>query len=127
YSFLPADGVERLIRLRARVRERLQQNAEVVGTDEAFFEDELAETAKVAFEDLYNEKAGVLDGEADSEVDLASQAYQIWKNAIDANTKLRGIIEKLPVVIFSTRAHCGRGAAPEGGLDHMRTYEVNHA
>src|SRR5437870_1907761 len=35
YSFLPADGVERLIRLRARVRERLQQNAEVVGTDEA--------------------------------------------------------------------------------------------
>jgi superfamily II DNA/RNA helicase len=37
YSFLPADGVERLIRLRARVRERLQQNAEVVGTDEAFF------------------------------------------------------------------------------------------
>ena len=47
------------------------------------------------FEDLYNEKAGVLDGEADSEVDLASQAYQIWKNAIDANPKLRGIIEKL--------------------------------
>ncbi len=40
YSFLPADGVERLIRLRARVRQRLQENAEVVGTDEAFFEDE---------------------------------------------------------------------------------------
>src|SRR5450755_3858300 len=40
YSFLPADGVERLIRLRERVRERLRQNAEVVGTDEAFFEDD---------------------------------------------------------------------------------------
>ena len=40
YSFLPADGIERLIRLRARVRTRLHQNAEVVGTDEAFFEDE---------------------------------------------------------------------------------------
>jgi hypothetical protein len=50
YSFLPADGVERLIRLRERVRQRLQQNAEVVGTDEAFFEDELTETAKVAFD-----------------------------------------------------------------------------
>ena len=40
YSFLPADGVERIIRLRARVRQRLQENAEVVGTDEAFFEDD---------------------------------------------------------------------------------------
>ena len=40
YSFLPAEGIERLIRLRARVRTRLNENAEVVGTDEAFFEDE---------------------------------------------------------------------------------------
>ncbi len=119
YSFLPADGVERLI--------RLQQNAEVVGTDEAFFEDELAETATVTFQDLYNEKAGVLDGEADSEVDLASQAYQIWKNAIDANPKLKGIIEKLPDVIFSTRAHHGSVAAPEGVLVYMRTSEGNDA
>jgi len=43
YSFLPAEGVERLIRLRERVLQRLQQNAEVVGTDEAFFEDEITE------------------------------------------------------------------------------------
>ena len=34
YSFLPADGVERLIQLRSRVRQRLKENAEVVGTDE---------------------------------------------------------------------------------------------
>ena len=34
YSFLPANGVENLIRLRARVRQRLHENAEVVGTDE---------------------------------------------------------------------------------------------
>src|SRR5581483_4869765 len=38
YSFLPADGVERIIRLRSRVRDRLTTNAEVLGTDEAFFE-----------------------------------------------------------------------------------------
>ena len=31
YSFLPADGVERVIRLRARIRQRLHENAEVVG------------------------------------------------------------------------------------------------
>lgn len=40
YSFLPADGVERIINLRGRVRQRLRENAEVVGTDEAFFDDE---------------------------------------------------------------------------------------
>jgi superfamily II DNA or RNA helicase len=127
YSFLPAEGVERLIRLRERVLQRLQQNAEVVGTDEAFFEDEITDTTKSTFIDLYNEKAGILDGEADTEVDLASQAYQIWKNAIDANPKLRGIIEKLPNVIFSTRDHRSSVTAPEGVLLYMRTSEGNDA
>ena len=86
YSFLPADGVERLIQLRSRVRQRLKENAEVVGTDESFFEDEGERTDLV---NLYNEKAGILDGEADTEVDLASYAYQIWKNAIDADPAFR--------------------------------------
>src|SRR6185312_3585921 len=52
YSFLPADGVEQLIRLRERIRQRLQENAEVVGTDEAFFEDEEANTIR----NLYTEQ-----------------------------------------------------------------------
>lgn len=124
YSFLPADGVERLIRLRARVQERLRQNAEVVGTDEVFFEDEFS-TARLL--DLYNEKAGILDDEVDNEVDLASQAYQIWKNAIEANPKLKNIIEQLPDVIFSTRAHRGSAASPEGALVYIRTSEGNDA
>ena len=122
YSFLPADGVERLLRLRERVRARLKANAEVVGTDEAFFEDD---TGDSAFIDLYNEKAGILDGEADTEVDLASQAYQIWKNATDANPRLKGIIEKLPNVVFSTRAHQGTLTTPEGVLVYMRTADGN--
>ena len=41
YSFLPAEGVERIIALRTRLRARLHENAEVVGTDEAFFEGEM--------------------------------------------------------------------------------------
>jgi Helicase conserved C-terminal domain len=102
YSFLPADGVERLLRLRARVRQRLRENAEVVGTDEAFFEDELDAQTLL---NLYNEKAGILDGDADTEVDLASYAYQIWKNAIDGDPILQQIIPGLPSVIYSTRVH----------------------
>jgi superfamily II DNA or RNA helicase len=123
YSFLPADGVEKLIRLRERVQTRLQENAEVVGTDESFFEDD--DLNNQAIIDLYNEKAGILDGDADSEIDLASQAYQIWKNATDANPRLKQIIEKLPNVVFSTRAHQGTALAPEGVLVYMRTPEGN--
>ena len=85
---------EKLIRLRERVRTRLRENAEVVGTDEAFFEDDDMDDQAII--DLYNEKAGILDGDADSEIDLASQAYQIWKNATDADPRLKQIIEKLP-------------------------------
>lgn len=124
YSFLPAEGVEKLIRLRERVRVRLRENAEVVGTDEAFFEDD-DDMDNQAIIDLYNEKAGILDGEADSEIDLASQAYQIWKNATDADPRLKHIIEKLPNVSFSTRAHQGTAQAPEGVLVYMRTSEGN--
>jgi len=101
YSFLPADGVERIIRLRARVRLRLQENAEVVGTDEAFFEDDRNDQAIL---DLYNEKSDILDGDIDGEVDLASYAYQIWKNAITASPELQKIIPSLQPVIYSAKS-----------------------
>ena len=124
YSFLPADGVENLIRLRARVRQRLHENAEVVGTDEAFFEDE-RERQKLL--DLYHEKSGILDGEAETEVDLASYAYQIWKNAIDRNPDLQKSIPALPPVVFSTRSHESTERKPHGALVYLRTAEGNDA
>jgi superfamily II DNA or RNA helicase len=124
YSFLPADGVDRIIRLRSRVRQRLRENAEVVGTDEAFFEDDRNDQAVL---DLYNEKAGLLEGDVDSEVDLASYAYQIWKNAITQDPSLQKIIEALPPVAYSTRAHQATEKAPEGILVYMRTAEDNDA
>jgi SNF2 family DNA or RNA helicase len=122
YSFLPTDGVERVIRLRNRVRRRLQENAEVVGTDESFFEDD-AEDSLIL--DLYNEKAGILDGDGDTEVDLASYAYQIWKNAIDADPKLQKLISELPDVVYSTRVHEKESELPEGVLVYIRTGQGN--
>ncbi len=124
YSFLPADGVERIIRLRARVRRRLQENAEVVGTDEAFFEDDRNDQTVL---DLYNEKSGILDGEAETEVDLASYAYQIWKNAVTADPSLQKIIPELPPVIYSTQAHQPNEKEPLGVLVYLRTAEGNDA
>ncbi len=124
YSFLPADGVERIIRLRARVRQRLQENAEVVGTDEAFFEDDRNDQI---VRDLFTENAGILDGEADTEVDLASYAYQIWKNAVTADPKLEKIIPEIPPVVYSTKPHRATAHAPEGVVVYLRTAEDNDA
>ncbi|HQL69100.1 MAG TPA: helicase-related protein [Caldisericia bacterium] len=100
YSFIPADGVEKIIKLRSRLAQRLSENAEVIGTDEQFFEDGLN---KEQMKDLYNEKAGVLETETDTEVDLSSYAYQIWKSAISANPDLEYKIKKLPDVVYSTK------------------------
>ena len=122
YSFLPVEGVERIIRLRIRLKQRLKENAEVVGTDEAFFEDEMDEQTIL---DLYHEKSGVLDGDEDSEVDLTSEAYQIWKNAIDADPALKQKIENLAPVVYSTRAHTPTAPHPEGVLIYLKTAEGN--
>ncbi len=124
YSFLPAEGVERIIRLRARVRQRLQENAEVVGTDESFFEDQDGDQT---VHDLFTEKAGILDGEEDTEVDLASYAYQIWKNAIEKEPELEKIIPAMPNVVYSTKRHKEKRGQPEGALLYMRTAEGNDA
>jgi hypothetical protein len=124
YTFLPAEGVERIIRLRERIRSRLHQNAEVVGTDEAFFEDDSDNQAVV---DLYNEKAGLLDGDADGEIDLVSYAYQIWKNAINDDPSLQKLIPELPPVVYSTKPHQPLAKEPGGVLVYMRTAEGNDA
>jgi hypothetical protein len=118
---MPADGVERIINLRRRVRQRLHQNAEVVGSDEHFFEDDLDEKPLL---DLYNEKSGILE-DVDSEVDLASYAYQIWKNAIDADPKLQKLIGDMPNVVYSTKRHIPKPEQPTGVLVYTRTAEGN--
>lgn len=131
YSFLPADGVERIIKLRARVRQRLQENAEVVGTDETFFEGDGGQSLI----DLYHENSGILDGDADSEVDLASYAWQIWKNAISDDPGLQKIVPELPPVVYSTKELKspfikGPKGGPKEGSDsgvlvYLRTAEGN--
>lgn len=123
YSFLPADGVEQIINLRGRVRQRLRENAEVVGTDEEFFENE---RDNLPLFNLYHEKSGVLDGEDDTEVDLASYAYQIWKDAIEAQPSLRDRIEAMDPVVYSTKPHQIKPGSPEGALVYLRTADDNH-
>jgi hypothetical protein len=117
YSFLPSAGIERLLRLRVRMRQRLDQNAELVGTDEAFFDGDNTQ----AIVDLYNEKAGILDGEGEGDVDLGSQALQIWNHSIQADPSLEAAVRKLQPVVYSTRERRGDETRPPGVIVFVRT------
>jgi hypothetical protein len=114
YSFFPADGVEKIIKLRKRLNDRINENAHILGSDEIFFEGN-----EQNLRDMFNERSGTLDDEDDGDVDLASQAYQIWKNAIDAHPELKSVIENLPNVVFSTKATTQ--ATGEGVITYART------
>jgi superfamily II DNA/RNA helicase len=119
YSFLPEDGIEKIIKLRGRLKERIKQNAEVVGSDETFFDGD-----PVNIHDLYNEKSGIFDDEDDTEVDLASYAYQIWKNALDSDATLAKIIPDMPNVIYATKENTFE-KDKEGVIVYTRTSDDN--
>ena len=119
---MPAEGLERIIRLRSRVKQRIVESGEVLGSDEQFFEDDLNNEA---LKDLYTEKSGILEGDFDSEVDLASYAYQIWHNATKNDSSLAKQIAELPDVIYSSREHKPTDKEPEGVLLYMKTAEGN--
>lgn len=111
YSFMPAQGVEKIINLRRRLIGRLKNNSEVIGSDETFFE---GEDDHEILHDLYNEKSDVLnDHAADSENDLTSEAFQIWNNATKKNSELKKFIINLPSVVHATK---------KGNFDGFITY-----
>lgn len=114
YSFFPAEGVENIINLRGRLNARINQNAHIVGSDEIFFEGN-----EQNLRDMFNEKSGVLDDDDDADVDLSSQAYQIWKSATDARPELKTIIPNLQNMIYSTKATNNR--LHEGVITYART------
>ena len=122
YSFLPQDGIERIIQLRNRLTTRITENSEVVGSDETFFDGD-----PINIKDLYNEKSGILDSEDDGDVDLTSQAYEIWNQATKANPELKKKIPALADVVHSTKSIEGNMIEGAGVITYHRNshnYEV---
>ena len=122
YSFFPADGVEEIISLRERLTARINTAADIVGQDEIFWEG-----TKENLKDLFNEKAGILDDTDDNDVDLASQAYEIWNQAIKANPRLKNIIPNMNDYVYSTKAFSGELAngmqmPQDGVITYVKTY-----
>ena len=113
YSFFPQDGINEVIRLRDRLNDRINANADAVGSDEVFFEGN-----KQNLEDIFNEKAGILDEAEEGEVDLASQAYQVWESATKDNPELREKIQAMADVVYSTKS---AGEYPAGVITYART------
>jgi superfamily II DNA or RNA helicase len=99
YSFLPEDGIEKIIGLRQRLKKRIKENADLLGSDEVFFEGD-----PVNVEDLYNENSKLFNNdEEDAEVDLGSQALKIWEESIKTQPELEKIITDLPNVVYSSK------------------------
>lgn len=122
YSFLPEDGIERIIRLRSRLKSRLEQSDEVLGSpDELFFDNQ---KIRSQLENFYSEQSGILDEEEDGEVDLASYAFQIWKNATDADPKLINLIPEMPNVVYATKQNT-EAKENEGVIVYSRTADDN--
>ncbi len=127
YSFLPAERLDEIIRLRSRLVARLQTNQEVIGTDESFFgEDDAAQ-----LRDLYTERVTSLEDEdaADNDVDLASTALQVWNSATSAD---RRFVEKLPPVVSASRfiptsPQTGALSGPAGMMTYLRFQDGTEA
>jgi hypothetical protein len=119
YSFFPAEGIENIINLRSRLNACINESANIVGGDDIFFEGN-----EQNLMDIYNETNGTLDEEDDGEVDLASQAFQIWKSATEANPDLKKIIPALSNVIYSTKKNPAE-SLKEGVITYAKTVDGN--
>ena len=112
YSLMPSDKLEGEITLRGRIRERLAENAELLGSDEKFFGDE---REREVISGLYDETSGYMLTDGIDDVDPVSMAYEIWRNAQDRHPELAQRASDLPNVVHSTQATPAR-SHPEGVL-----------
>lgn len=117
YSCLPSNRVEHLIKLRERLKRRLETNSEVIGTDERFFEDEID-----VVRNLYAEDPSALEGfDDESDVDIPSRAQAIWAKALKLDPSVEKLVEELPPQVFATRDHAPTPDSPNGVLVYFRT------
>ena len=75
---------------------------------------------------MYNEKSGILDGD-EGDVDLTSQAYEIWNQAVKANPDLKKKIANMPDVVYSTKEKHDDGFETDSVITYHRnshSYEV---
>ena len=120
YSFMPAEGVEEIINLRERLRARIVESNDLLGSDEAFF----TEDEKNQLRDLYAGAASL--EEQDDETDLISRAYDIWREAIEADPKLEKKIQRMPNLVYSARKAEAARNDRESAVAYVKTGGGQH-
>lgn len=101
YTFLPTEGVESVLRLRSRVAARLARHASVFGSDERFLN--TPGEARI-IRGFYDEDSELTELDEGEQVDYASAAYEIWRNAEENEPELAEAAVQLPDVTFATQA-----------------------
>ena len=118
YSLLPAQSVEDEINLRGRIRERLGENAQLLGSDEAFFGDP---TESRIISGVYDESSphGPASAGID-DVDPVSMAYEIWRHAETGHPDIAKRVAALPNIVYATK-HTAAADGDTGLLVHTQT------
>ncbi len=119
YSLMPAASVEEEITLRKRIRDRLGENAALLGSDEQFFGDDREREVVTGMFDEHSE----WDLDPDEDVDPVSMAYEIWRIAERDHPDLAKQVEALPDVVYATMPSepTGENSGPPGVVVHSRT------
>ena len=115
YCFLPEEGIENIIELRERLQHRIRENAELIGSDETFFEGDSVNLQQVYAETLSLE-------EQEDETDLISRAYDIWRQATKDDPALKQRIKNLPDVVYSAK----RSEDGKGAIAYIKTSNNQH-
>ncbi len=114
YTLLPAASVEEEIDLRSRIRDRLEENARLLGSDERFLGDDREREVVAGLFDEHSEwDLGGVD-----EVDPVSMAYEIWRTAEQDHPELAQRVENMPNVVYATldSAPNGKGTPDSPGV-----------
>lgn len=114
YCFLPEDGIDNILDLRNRLQSRIRENAELIGSDEVFFEGNTIDLKQV-----YEETISI---EEDDETDLISRAYDIWRQAVKDDPNLEERIQSLPNVVYSAK----RSDQEKGAIAYIKTSRNQH-
>ena len=119
-SLMPDASVEKEIELRGRVLRRLGENAQLLGSDEAFFGHH---SERQMISGVFDESSAFGLGGAMEDVDPVSMAYEIWRHALDAHPDTAETVAALPNVVYATKQAADdlADAAP-GVVIHTQTH-----
>jgi len=118
YTLLPAESIEDEINLRGRIRQRLGDNARLLGSDETFLGDP---SERQIISGVYDEHSAYGPGTTAAEdVDPVSMAYEIWRHAERNHPDIAKRVASLPNIVYATK-HVTADSNDNSNTDNSNT------